>query len=188
MTKKRPNQYTYVSPEARFWKLVDRRGGDLCWEWKGYLNAQGYGHIKAGGVRYFAHRFSYRLAYGDFDQSLFVCHHCDNPKCVRPDHLFVGTRSDNMKDCTEKRRNPLMWAANHNRLKTSCKHGHPFSAKNTGTYKNGFRYCRTCKGIAQRKKRQSITEDKPTFQREPALTGKDLICRTKWHKSNRRNA
>ena len=75
-----------------------------CWIWKGRLNYTGYGTFKFKGKNYSAHRFSYKYHYGEFDESLFVCHHCDIRRCCNPEHLFLGTHTDNMQDCIKKNR------------------------------------------------------------------------------------
>lgn len=89
----------------RFWAQVNKTDG--CWEWTGSL-IDGYGSIrlnsKPGGSPR-AHRFSYELHCGPIPQGLQVLHHCDNRKCVRPDHLFAGTQTDNMRDMVAKGRN-----------------------------------------------------------------------------------
>ena len=80
-----------------------------CWEWKAAKNNKGYGKFSVRrSVWRYAHRISYMLYKGDFDQDLLVCHKCDNPICVNPDHLFLGTQSDNLKDAYKKGR-----AVNH---------------------------------------------------------------------------
>jgi len=82
--------------------LPDERG---CMIWSGYKNKQGYGHLRGFDEKMIlAHRFSYALHFGPFDSSLCVLHHCDNPSCVSPEHLFLGTRKDNMQDCSRKGR------------------------------------------------------------------------------------
>lgn len=75
-----------------------------CWEWFGTLDRYGYGVFKNGRKSIKAHRYSYELHYGNFDKKLHVLHHCDNPRCVNPDHLFLGTNRDNVADRTAKKR------------------------------------------------------------------------------------
>lgn len=92
----------------RFWGKVNVRGGDECWEWlAGTQNRERgeYGKFWVDGDTVPAHRFAYEISKGPIPEGLFVCHSCDNPKCVRPDHLWVGTNEDNMRDCIEKGRN-----------------------------------------------------------------------------------
>lgn len=81
-----------------------------CWLWTGHCNALGYGRIKLGSIKTnnrrdeLAHRASYLHFVGDIPEGMFVCHKCDNPSCVRSDHLFIGTPADNNMDRTEKGR------------------------------------------------------------------------------------
>lgn len=76
-----------------------------CWEFQRSLNRAGYGCIKYKGKRYGAHRLSWILTNGEIESNkIFVCHKCDNPKCINPDHLFLGTNKDNMQDCLKKGR------------------------------------------------------------------------------------
>lgn len=79
-----------------------------CWVWIGQKDKKGYGRVWRRGKKRAAHRASYEAQYGLFQDDLHVCHKCDNPPCINPDHLFLGTRSDNMMDCTIKGRNRLI--------------------------------------------------------------------------------
>lgn len=77
---------------------------DSCWNWLGSLDRYGYGKLRLGNQTFKAHRYSYQHYYGDFDESFHVLHHCDNPRCVNPHHLFLGTNRDNVADRTAKKR------------------------------------------------------------------------------------
>ena len=90
---------------VRFWRFVRKQPGDYCWEWRGARNRSGYGFftVEPGELRY-AHRVAYELEVGPIPADRMVCHRCDNPSCVRPDHLFLGTALDNLRDASEKGR------------------------------------------------------------------------------------
>lgn len=75
-----------------------------CWFWMGTLDKYGYGQIKVGKKTYKAHRYSYEIHHGPFDKTLHVCHHCDQPSCINPEHLFLGTAKDNAMDRANKGR------------------------------------------------------------------------------------
>jgi hypothetical protein len=82
------------------------RGSPLgeCWEYTGCRHRQGYGSITVGGLGHGTHRIAYTVANGPIPDGLFVCHHCDNPPCCNPAHLFLGTNLDNMRDLYAKGR------------------------------------------------------------------------------------
>lgn len=91
------------SLETKFWKRVIKTDG--CWLWTGAITTFGYGHIHLGMGKFRdAHRVSWGLHNGDVPEGLSVLHHCDNPPCTRPDHLFVGTQADNVEDMDRKGR------------------------------------------------------------------------------------
>jgi hypothetical protein len=77
-----------------------------CWIWKLSKHPRGYGHIRHGKKILYAHRVCHELFYGLTSDGLHVCHRCDNPSCVNPNHLFLGTHKDNMQDMQRKNRNP----------------------------------------------------------------------------------
>jgi HNH endonuclease len=87
---------------------IDRffRIDDGCWLWFGPKHRQGYGHIKIKGKMHTAHRLMFQYFYGVDPGEYKVCHTCDTPACVRPNHLFLGTQLDNVRDCIAKGRLP----------------------------------------------------------------------------------
>lgn len=88
----------------RFWEKVQK--GEGCWNWTASTAGKGYGQLKYPGTRkqLYAHRISYELHYGDIPKGLSVMHTCDNPRCVRPEHLRLGTCADNQQDMALKDR------------------------------------------------------------------------------------
>lgn len=92
--------------EKRFWRAVKKTA--TCWEWMGCRHYKGYGEFslkKGNDVK--AHRFSWELKFGKIPRGLILCHKCDNPPCVNPDHLFLGTDKENKDDSIQKCRHAI---------------------------------------------------------------------------------
>lgn len=114
------------SIEERFWKKIKKTKS--CWIWNGSGSGQmKYGEMTLGrrdeGKKR-AHRISYEIHYGPIPKNLFVLHKCDNPSCVNPDHLFLGTFQDNMNDMLKKRRNsppPIHYGSANSNSKLTIK-------------------------------------------------------------------
>lgn len=87
-----------------FWKRVKRDPETGCWNWIYSTGSAGYGHFRRKDKFLKAHRVSWTLRNGEIPEGMCICHHCDNKKCVRPSHLFMGTHADNMADKKQKGR------------------------------------------------------------------------------------
>lgn len=117
-------------------------GKNDCWEFSTKKDAYGYPQIRIQKKTYKAHRVAYKFFVRREPGKLCVCHACDNPGCVNPFHLFLGTRLDNNRDMVSKGRDKNNFSYK-NRVKTHCKYGHEFTPENTRIYLNS-RYCREC--------------------------------------------
>ena len=144
-----------LTPEfiARFEAKVIRDdcmpGG--CHIWTGPLSSKKYGTTNLNGKNVRAHRVSYTIYNGEIGHGLIVCHRCDNPPCVNPAHLFLGTYTDNEQDKLNKGRN-------YQKNKTHCKHGHPYSGENLRFRSNGHRECFTCRQISNRQTHERLNK------------------------------
>ena len=101
----------------RFWGKVKILAPDECWDWQAFKDKppNHYGRLSFQGKLYTAHRFAYMITHGEIPEGLVVMHSCDNPPCVNPEHLSLGTRQDNIDDCVNKERRANLKGSAHPR-------------------------------------------------------------------------
>jgi HNH endonuclease len=123
-----------------------------CWIYPGSLNGGGYCQASFNGRKYMVHRFMYELTYGmKINPKLVVCHECDTPRCCNPEHLWIGTEKQNMRDAADKGR----WKQ---RQGSHCKNGHEYTAESTRMRLQRGRLVRVCKECEREKQRQYIQD------------------------------
>lgn len=135
----------------RFWKKVHKT--ETCWNWTAYTDRSGYGSFRFNNKIHKAHRISFLLANGYIDNNLDVLHGCDNPSCVNPEHLRLGTDKDNVQDTLNRKRH---FQTNQ----THCFRGHEFTKSNTKVNKKtNARCCRICFNMMRRLSRKRKKEE-----------------------------
>lgn len=145
------------SLESRFWAFVHPEPNSGCWLWTGFLDRDGYGKIRLGGrdspIKPATH-VSLSLYSTPVPEGCIACHRCDNPPCVNPDHLFVGTQLDNVYDCIVKGRS---WSNPGGMfIKEKCVNGHPKNGANLYMSPSGKRGCRICRSAASVRSRTLV--------------------------------
>ena len=132
---------------------------DTCWLWNASKNYKDYGNfsttINGKTKTYRAHRYIYEYVNGPIPESLVVCHTCDTPRCVNPDHLWLGTVSDNAMDAVNKKRHGMT-------KKTHCPKGHEYTPENIYTRANRARFARECR-LCRRIKSKSCEQRKKQY-------------------------
>lgn len=126
-------QKTLAMDKLKHYSIVDANG---CWIWQGTFSLNGYGQTSFQGNPWRSHRLAFFLAKGAIPDGHDVCHSCDIRACCNPDHLWTGTRKENMRDCSAKGRADGQW-------KTHCMRGHEFTPDNTYIAR-GLRHCKAC--------------------------------------------
>lgn len=107
-----------MSEQDRFYAKCRKNADSGCLEWQAYRNTGGYGTFyKDGGIFILAHRWAYERVFGPVPEGQFVLHRCDNPRCVNPDHLWLGTKLDNARDRDQKGRRIALRGEQHGRSK-----------------------------------------------------------------------
>lgn len=136
----------------RFWKRVDKRDDDECWDWTGGLDSCGYGMLRVPGPRSShkkarSSRVAWEIANGPIPDGMCVLHSCDRPKCCNPRHLRLGTQADNTRDKMERGRH-------FQSSRTACSNGHTYTEESTlmreGKY-GPLRACRICQREAKQR-------------------------------------
>jgi hypothetical protein len=149
---KRP-AVNWTLAEIRRRSIVDPATG--CWLWQRGKISTGYGSIGFGNKRFLAHRLAYAFAHGPIPAGLEICHRCDTPSCVNPEHLFAGSHQVNMADSFAKGRSRSPTAG-----KSHCRRGHLLSTDNvrlTKTRGYNTRVCKACEQMRQTKRNEEFS-------------------------------
>ena len=138
--------------EDRFWRKVSVSGDENCWNWMAYKNEHGYGRFTPSKERgpQLAHRISYELTHGTIPTGSIVRHVCDNPACVNPKHLIIGTMRENTNDMMDRKRH-------YSFRITSCPRGHEYTPENTYLY-GTRRQCKAC-AIERSARQRKLSRD-----------------------------
>jgi hypothetical protein len=158
----------------RFWAKVDKKSENECWEWTAGRDSSGYGNFKLNGKTITASRLSWIIKNGPILNSCVVCHSCDNPPCINPGHLFLGTVLDNSIDMVKKNRH--RWSG-----RTHCNYGHELTSDNVYVKEKrvingielGSRSCRKCANARSSEYDKNSRQKVNTRRREKNKKDKD---------------
>jgi hypothetical protein len=141
----------------RFWAKVNKKADDECWEWTAAKSSKGYGQFALNKIAKSTHRISYIIHKGEIPDGLMICHTCNNPPCINPNHLYAGTSSDNMEQSVREMRH-------HEQSKTHCKNGHEFTEENTFLrVRKGRGITRVCRECKRKSDRQRVKATRSTL-------------------------
>lgn len=166
-----PHDQRPVPPRfaAQFDNFIVKRHENGCWTWTGTRDRQGYGRWK----RWLAHRFSWARSNGPIPEGLWVLHHCDNPPCVNPAHLYLGTVVENVHDAVDRGRHfrPAPW--------THCSEGHELADANlyvwTSSAGQRQRQCRKCNSIKSAARQRAKCRARGLKKTKVSAEEKELI-------------
>lgn len=160
-----PKDQRPVAPRfsRTFWDFVQKGHERDCWVWTGATIKKGYGAWSGEGIRSLAHRHSWSIVNGPIPDGMWVLHHCDNPPCVNPNHLYLGTVIENVQDMIARNRNHVP------ARKEYCKNGHLKRGPNLRVVgKKKQVICRTCDNKRSRERQQLIRQAMLLVESPPA--------------------
>ena len=156
-----------------FWDKVNIKQEDECWEWQGDRVLKGYGQFLIDSKTYVASRVACFIYYGEETNLMYAHHKCDNPPCVNPNHLFLGTILDNHRDMKAKGRDSLN---QERRARTHCAKGHEFTEENTGEH-YGRRCCLECRRLYQASDSRRLRKQEVRAMKKAGTWGEDKMIR-----------
>ena len=137
--------------EQRFWDKVEIIPFHPCWEWTGHQDKDGYGRLRANNKDLRAHRVSWEMHNKrHIPKGMQIMHSCDNPSCVNPAHLSLGTAQDNANDALSKGRT----VGARLKQRTHCRYGHEYNEENTYMVMGRKRRCRICSATTAQRFRE----------------------------------